>query len=75
LKQNALLVKNQFAPLSHVQRWVGSDEPLFDTLFVYQKFTSDTTEVDGWNVVDEETKIDVRGQNASSNVTPFSTSN
>ncbi|KAJ5770743.1 uncharacterized protein N7511_002794 [Penicillium nucicola] len=58
LKRNALFVKNQFAPLSHVQRWVGSDEALFDTLFVYQKFASDDTEVDGWNVVDEETRID-----------------
>jgi amino acid adenylation domain-containing protein len=56
LKRNALLVKNQFAPLSNIQRWLGSDEPLFDTLFVYQKFAS---AAEGWNVVDEETKIDV----------------
>lgn len=59
LKQNALLVKNQFAALSHIQRWLGSDEPLFDTLFVYQKFTSDAVGADGWDIVDEETKIDV----------------
>ncbi|KAJ5498446.1 AMP-dependent synthetase/ligase [Penicillium expansum] len=58
LKQNALLVKNQFAALSHIQRWLGSDEPLFDTLFVYQKFTSDAVGADGWDIVDEETKID-----------------
>lgn len=56
LKRNALLVKNQFAPLSNIQRWVGSDEPLFDTLFVYQKFASDEK---GWDIVDEETRIDV----------------
>jgi amino acid adenylation domain-containing protein len=56
LKRNALLVKNQFAPLSNIQRWLGSDEPLFDTLFVYQKFAS---AAEGWAVVDEETKIDV----------------
>ena len=56
LKRNALLVKNQFAPLSSIQRWLGSDEPLFDTLFVYQKFAS---AVEGWDVGDEETKIDV----------------
>lgn len=59
LKRNALLVKNQFAPLSHIQRWLGSDEPLFDTLFVYQKFTSDAVGTDGWNIIDEETNIDV----------------
>ncbi|KAJ5788123.1 hypothetical protein N7457_003113 [Penicillium paradoxum] len=58
LKRNALLVKNQFAPLSHIQRWVGSDEPLFDTLFVYQKFTSDAISSDGWDIIDEQTKID-----------------
>ncbi|KAJ5503068.1 AMP-dependent synthetase/ligase [Penicillium fimorum] len=58
LKRNALLMKNQFAPLSHVQRWLGSDEPLFDTLFVYQKFSTDTVGTDGWDIIDEETKID-----------------
>lgn len=59
LKRSALLVKNQFASLSHVQRWLGSDEPLFDTLFVYQKFTLNAVGVAGWNIIDEETKIDV----------------
>ncbi|CAG8889549.1 unnamed protein product [Penicillium egyptiacum] len=58
LKRNALLVKNQFAPLSHIQRWVGSDEPLFDTLFVYQKFTLDALGADRWDIIDEETNID-----------------
>jgi hypothetical protein len=52
-------VKNQFAPLSHIQRWLGSDEPLFDTLFVYQKFTLDAVGTDGWDIIDEETNIDV----------------
>jgi hypothetical protein len=69
LKRNASLVKNQFAPLSHVQRWVDSDESLFDTLFVYQKFNSDITAIDEWNVVDEETKINVSGKSTSHNVT------
>ncbi|KAJ5447818.1 AMP-dependent synthetase/ligase [Penicillium cf. griseofulvum] len=58
LKRNALLMKNQFAPLSHIQRWLGSDEPLFDTLFVYQKFTSDAVATTMWDIIDEETKID-----------------
>ncbi|KAJ5170685.1 uncharacterized protein N7500_003468 [Penicillium coprophilum] len=58
LKQNALLMKNQFAPLPHVQRWLGSDEPLFDTLFVYQKLRSDAVGTYGWDIINEETKID-----------------
>lgn len=60
LKRGASLVKNQFTPLAQIQRWLGSDEPLFDTLFVYQKFTTKSGGSDKWEVVDEETKIDVR---------------
>jgi hypothetical protein len=59
LKRNVSLVKNQFTPLSHIQRWLGSDEPLFDTLFVYQKFASVTERSEAWEVVYEATKIDV----------------
>jgi hypothetical protein len=59
LKRNANLVKHQFTPLAQIQRWLGSDEPLFDTLFVYQKFASGWTDVQKWDVVDEETRIDV----------------
>lgn len=59
LKRNASLVKNQFTPLPQIQRWLGSDEPLFDTLFVYQKFSTKSGGSSRWEVVDEETKIDV----------------
>lgn len=59
LKRNANLVKHQFTPLAQIQRWIGNDEPLFDTLFVYQKFASGPTDVQKWEVVDEETRIDV----------------
>lgn len=59
LENNAALVKNQFTPLAHIQRVFGSNEPLFDTLFVYQKFSSNSS-VDTWTIVDEETRIDVR---------------
>lgn len=59
LQRNASLVNNQFAPLAQIQRWLGSDEPLFDTLFVYQKFSASSTVPDTWEVVDEETRIDV----------------
>ncbi|KAJ6103233.1 hypothetical protein N7486_005660 [Penicillium sp. IBT 16267x] len=58
LKRNASLTKNQFTPLAQVQRWLGSDEPLFDTLFVYQKFSSHSSDSKLWNVIDEETRID-----------------
>ena len=34
LKRNALLVKNQFASLSHIQRWLGSDEPLLSLIHI-----------------------------------------
>lgn len=60
LKQNASLVKHQFAPLSKVQRWLSADEGLFDTLFVYQKFSSQKEDAEAWKIVDEDTRIDVR---------------
>lgn len=59
LKRNANLVKHQFTPLAQIQRWLGSDEPLFDTLFVYQKFSSKSTDTKSWEIVDEDTRIDV----------------
>lgn len=59
LQRNASLIKTQFTPLAQIQRWLGSDEPLFDTLFVYQKFSTSSTISDAWEIVDEETKIDV----------------
>ncbi|KAJ5591736.1 uncharacterized protein N7459_002105 [Penicillium hispanicum] len=58
MKQNASLVKNQFTPLSQVQRWLSDNEPLFDTLFVYQKFVAPTNDPEPWEIIDEETKID-----------------
>jgi uncharacterized protein YukE len=72
LKRNSSLVKNQFAPLAQIQRWVGSDEPLFDTLFVYQKFSSKSDNPEVWDVTDEETKIDVCVPCASELSFPFS---
>ncbi|KAJ5286944.1 hypothetical protein N7478_002630 [Penicillium angulare] len=58
LKRNAPLIKNQFTPLAQIQRWLGSDEPLFDTLFVYQKFTNQSNETKHWQIIDEDTRID-----------------
>lgn len=59
LHRNPSLVKNQFTPLAQIQRWLGSDEPLFDTLFVYQKFSTSSNAPESWEVVDEEARIDV----------------
>lgn len=59
LKRNASLTKNQFTPLAQIQHWISSDEPLFDTLFVYQKFAANSDNSEAWEVVDEETMIDV----------------
>jgi amino acid adenylation domain-containing protein len=58
LKRNASLVKHQFAPLSKIQRWLKADEGLFDTLFVYQKFSAQRGDADAWKIVDEDTRID-----------------
>ncbi|KAJ5485398.1 Nonribosomal peptide synthase sidC [Penicillium diatomitis] len=59
LKRNAALTRHQFTPLGRIQKWFGSDEPLFDTLFVYQKFAKQTSpKSSSWEVVDVETKID-----------------
>lgn len=60
LRRSASLVKHQFAPLSKVQRWLKSDEGLFDTLFVYQKFSSQKEDAEFWDIVDEDARIDVR---------------
>lgn len=59
LQRNSSLVKNQFTPLAQIQRWLGSDEALFDTLFVYQKFPISLNAPGTWEVIDEETRIDV----------------
>ena len=60
LKRSASLVKHQFAPLPKIQRWLKSDEGLFDTLFVYQKFSSQKEDAKVWNIVDDDVRIDVR---------------
>lgn len=60
MKRSASLVKHQFAPLSKIQRWLKADEGLFDTLFVYQKFSSQREDAGAWKIVDEDTRIDVR---------------
>ncbi|WEW57918.1 hypothetical protein PRK78_003385 [Emydomyces testavorans] len=58
MKLNALLIKGQYVPLSRLQRMAGSDTALFDTLFVYQKFTSSAENEHFWNVVEQEAVTD-----------------
>ena len=59
LNRNASMMKYQFTPLPKIQRWLKSDEGLSDTLFVYQKFSAQKDDVSLWEVVGEDTRIDV----------------
>lgn len=61
MNQNAQLVKRQFTPLSKVQRWLNRDQALFDTIFVYQKYSSEGKDARFWDVVEEDARIDVSG--------------
>lgn len=60
LQRNASMIKYQFTPLSKIQHWLRADEGLFDTLFVYQKFSSQKEAAETWRIVAEDTRIDVR---------------
>lgn len=59
MKLNAGLMKNGRTPLSKIQRWLKSEQGLFDTLFVYQKLSSGTEDSQPWEVVEDDAKIDV----------------
>ncbi|KAK3948700.1 hypothetical protein QBC32DRAFT_380334 [Pseudoneurospora amorphoporcata] len=62
MKYNAELYKQQHQPLAKIQQWLGRlDTRLFDTLVVYQKFSSNTL-TDGpqapWSLVEDAATID-----------------
>jgi amino acid adenylation domain-containing protein len=60
MRTNASLHKDQFTPLTSIQKWAGFPEGrVFDTLFAYQKLP-DTQEVNHppWKVVSEEANAD-----------------
>ncbi|KAL1852944.1 NRPS protein [Paecilomyces lecythidis] len=59
MKLNAGLIKNGRTPLSKIQRWLKSEQGLFDTLFVYQKLSSGTEDSRPWEVLEDDAKIDV----------------
>ncbi|EED21789.1 nonribosomal siderophore peptide synthase SidC [Talaromyces stipitatus ATCC 10500] len=58
MKTDALLVKHQFTPLSRIQRMFQQDSPLIDTVFVYQKLARGRAEMQFWDVVDDDARVD-----------------
>lgn len=57
---NAEVQSHQYTPLAEIQRLHDhTDEPLFDTLFAYQKLLSDGINSELFKVVDEEAAADV----------------
>ncbi|GME25605.1 Nonribosomal peptide synthetase 2 [Neofusicoccum parvum] len=56
---NSAVRKHQFTPLTKIQRWTGHpDEALFDTIFAYQKLSSDSSSSNHWKLVDEDATVD-----------------
>ncbi|KAJ4405551.1 hypothetical protein N0V85_004655 [Neurospora sp. IMI 360204] len=62
MKYNAVLYKQQHQPLAKIQQWLGRpDTRLFDTLVVYQKFSSDifmAGQQAPWSLVEDAATID-----------------
>ncbi|KAH8732141.1 hypothetical protein GQ44DRAFT_793484 [Phaeosphaeriaceae sp. PMI808] len=49
----------QYTPLTNIYKLMGcSDEPLFDTVFVFQKLPSNNHENPPWSVVDEKASVE-----------------
>ena len=55
------LLKHQFTPLPKIQRWTSqTDEPLFDSIVVYQDSSGYATKSKtSWKILEEEASIDV----------------
>ncbi|KFY72517.1 hypothetical protein V499_07348 [Pseudogymnoascus sp. VKM F-103] len=66
MKGIARVAEWQFTPLTDVQRWTGNTGGLFDTLFAYQKSSSDVQEGakasgegdEVWKIVEEDAEAD-----------------
>ncbi|EGO53918.1 hypothetical protein NEUTE1DRAFT_148407 [Neurospora tetrasperma FGSC 2508] len=62
MKYSAELYKQQHQPLAKIQQWLGRpDTRLFDTLVVYQKFSSHTSTTEKqapWSLVEDTATID-----------------
>lgn len=51
--------QHQFTPLNNMQKLMGhSNEPLFDSVFAFQKFANERESVELWTVVDEKATIE-----------------
>lgn len=61
MRTNFALLQHQFTPLQRIQRWLGrNDQPLFDSIFVYQNASNET--VDGnstWEIFNELSVVEV----------------
>ncbi|KAL2361253.1 hypothetical protein RJZ56_005872 [Blastomyces dermatitidis] len=55
MELDASLVKYQFTPLSKIYQLVGSGSSLFDSIFVFQKYSS-TAENNIWKIYDEDAR-------------------
>jgi amino acid adenylation domain-containing protein len=56
---SAEIQRHQFTPLNEIQRLMGyPNEPLFDTIFAFQKLSESNSEADMWTVVDEKATIE-----------------
>jgi hypothetical protein len=55
------LLKHQFTPLQNIQRWTGrGDEPLFDSIFLYQNLMDQPAyEGELWDTLEEYSTADV----------------
>ncbi|KND92619.1 Hydroxamate-type ferrichrome siderophore peptide synthetase [Tolypocladium ophioglossoides CBS 100239] len=59
MEYNTELHKHQFAPLSHVQKWLGHPgTPVFDTLVVYQKRNGSGAVAGPWKLVKDEAVVE-----------------
>ncbi|KAL2070809.1 hypothetical protein VTL71DRAFT_13835 [Oculimacula yallundae] len=60
MNANASLHRNQFTPLTSIQKWAGYPEgKIFDTMFAFQKLPSDGEEVnEPWEIIKEEASVD-----------------
>ncbi|KAF1999998.1 hypothetical protein P154DRAFT_522786, partial [Amniculicola lignicola CBS 123094] len=59
MKYNTDVQQHQFTPLNEIQRLMGfPDEPLFDSIFAFQKFSGMEPPHDLWSVVDEQATIE-----------------
>ncbi|KAJ6438754.1 nonribosomal peptide synthetase 2 protein [Purpureocillium lavendulum] len=59
MQYNVELHQHQYAPLSHIQRWLGRPgSPLFDTLVVYQKREETGSSARPWTLVRDDAVVE-----------------